>query len=319
MDWKSWAQLIRIPNTLTSCADVLAGMCIAGGAAHSFVIHPVAGVVLSLASIAMYWGGMVLNDVWDLEIDRQQGRPGPLVLGKIGVATARRSAIGLLVAGVFLTALGAGSLLDSTQISASRLAIPVGLACVLVGSIVNYDGPMKRTPLAPAMMGICRGLNMALGMATIASGLGLPLGPSAIPIVIGHATYVTGLTIAARREADLSQSRIRLMAGWGICAAGAILIAFAPSLEGARALRLGSTWVFPCLILVLMLPLARRAIDSIATLNPPRLGMAIKQAIVSIVFLDAALALHFAGDIPGLIVCSLVIPTLILGTLFRTT
>jgi hypothetical protein len=47
--------------------------------------------------------------------------------------------------------------------------------------------------------------------------------------------------------------------------------------------------------------------------------MAIRQAIFSILFLDATVALQYAGDIPGIIIASMVVPTLLLARWFRAT
>ncbi len=325
VDWKPWAQLVRVPNTFTSCADVLAGMCIAGGLSHSFLAHPYVGLVAALASICMYWAGMILNDVFDLEIDIQQGRPGPLVTGRILPATARRAGIALLVAGIaliyFATLIMASSVAPSDALPLSSFAywIPACIACLLAIAIVAYDGPMKGTPAAPAIMGICRGLNMALGLGIVSSGLGMSIGTAAIVIILGHVTYITGLTIAARREAGADQSRTRLIAGWSTCFAGAAAIAIGPRFEPDRWQRLEPTYIFPGLIAILLLPLMLRSLHSIVSLEPKKLGMAIKQSIVSILFLDAALALQFAGNWAGILICGLVIPTLALGKAFRAT
>jgi len=70
---------------------------------------------------------------------------------------------------------------------------------------------------------------------------------------------------------------------------------------------------------LLSLPLARRAYESIATLEPRRLGLAIKQAIVTILFFDGVIALHHSGSTPGILICLLVIPSTLLGRFFRST
>jgi len=46
---------------------------------------------------------------------------------------------------------------------------------------------------------------------------------------------------------------------------------------------------------------------------------AIKQAILSIIFLDAAIALQFGGNLAGMVICGLAIPTLALSRVFRVT
>jgi 4-hydroxybenzoate polyprenyltransferase len=317
---RAWAQMVRVPNTLTSCADVLAGMCIAGGISNHFMKHPGAAIVASAASICFYWAGMVLNDVFDVEQDREQGRPNPIANGKITITVALRSGIGLMVVGILLSFLAPLTIaLGGSKDFGLAMLSPGLVGCLLAVAVYAYDGPLKKSPSAPLIMGICRGLNMSLGVAWIAAVLPVTLGWPAVAVVAGHVAYVTGLTIAARREADLSQSRGRLTLGWGICAFGAACIAFSPRLEMDRPYRLDPEWVFPLLVAILLLPLARRAVDAIRTLRPQQLGMAIRQAIFSILFLDATSALQYSEDIPGIIIASMVVPTLLLARWFRAT
>ncbi len=322
---RAWAQLVRVPNTLTSCADVLAGMSVGGGFAHHYLVYPWAAILGSCASIALYWAGMVLNDVFDIEQDRQQGRPGPLVTGKISIDSARKWGLALLILGVICSALGPFAMTRSADNAPSEsslslwLAVPGLIGVALAAAIYAYDGPCKKSWFAPWIMGICRGLNMSLGIALVAAVIPVALGPASAAVVIGHVLYISGVTIAARREADLHQSRSRLIAGWTICALGASSIAFSTSWEPTRPLRLEPHWVFPLMIAILMLPLGRRVLDAMRTLQPQRLGMAIRQAILSVLFLDAAIALQFSGDLPGIVICLMVLPTLLLSRWFRST
>lgn len=319
-DLRSWAQLVRVPNTLTSCADVLAGMCIAGGTANHFALHPIAAILASCASICFYWGGMVLNDVFDIDQDREQGRPGPLVTGSISLQSAVRAGTVLLACGTILSMvspLGIGPFRERG--SWLWIAGPGLIGCILAAAVFAYDGPCKKSLIAPAVMGLCRSLNMSLGLAIMAAAIPVTLGWSATAVVMGHGLYITGLTVAARREADLSQSRGRLIFGWGICGLGAMLIAFSARMEPDRFYRLEPRWGFPLLITILLLPLLRRAMESIVTLRPQQLGLAIKQAIFTILFLDASVALQFGGDLPGICVALMVVPTLLLSRWFRTT
>jgi len=317
---RSWAQLVRVPNTLTSCADVLAGMCLAGGFQHHFGFHPIPAIIASIASICFYWGGMVLNDVFDVAQDREQGRPGPLVTGKISTRSAAQAGMSLLIAGIALSILAPlGFTLSGEQVSLSQLVGPGMIGCFLAGAVYAYDGPAKKSIAAPAIMGLCRSLNMALGVAVVAAVFPVTLGSAIGCVVIGHGMYITGLTIAARREADLSQSRGRLALGWGICAFGAAMIAISCRFEPDRPYRLEPNGGFPLLVAILLLPLARRAYHSIASLHPQHLGLAIKQAILSILFIDASIALQYAGNLPGICIALMVLPTVLLARWFRAT
>ena len=95
MDWKAYLQLIRLPNVFTAAADSLAGWLLVRGSLEE-TGH---WVPLVLASACTYAGGIALNDVCDIEIDRVE-RPGrPLPSGRISLPIARTLAILLLFSG----------------------------------------------------------------------------------------------------------------------------------------------------------------------------------------------------------------------------
>ncbi len=316
---KAWAQLVRIPNTFTSSADVLAGMCIGGLNTHSFLQYPLAGAIAATGSIALYWGGMALNDVMDLKEDLANNRPGPIARGAIPLRTAQLATGILLLSGVLLATL-AGWLV-TTQWQATFV-----VAIALVLSILGYDAWFKTTPLAPMLMGACRTLNLFLGVA-IARGeniTSLSIDHWGIPIAFG--IYVMGFTIAARKEFLSEQSRMRLATGWAVCALGIACISAllwyhpTPSLQRIISLRgEWSRWFFPALFWILALPVARRAWISYRSLKGPDLGAAIRQAILQILFIDAVIALVYAGSFAGLFIAAFVIPTLYLSRTFRST
>ena len=321
--FKDWAQLVRLPNTLTAAADPLAGMCI--GAAYlqnspgRLPWYLSSAILAACGSVFLYWGGMVLNDVFDFAEDRKNQRPGPIVRGAIGLSLANQAGWAMLVIG-WLVACGASALLHGSLLWTALVA------SLLIGAIIGYDGPLKSTPLAPGLMGLCRGLNLALGMA-IASGTQFHQLPNHLWLYpIAFALYVAGFTIAARKEFLTEQSRKRLWGGWLVCLTGILLFAWtiwkfpSPSLESLRQ-RQGpwSDWLFPSMMLLLSIPVFRRALRSIHSLKGPDLGLAIRTAIINILFIDATLALIYAGPWAGLSIATLVLPTLLLARNFRAT
>ena len=316
--FRAWAQLVRIPNTLTACADVLAGFTLAVGAWWQISGISPSLVVASLSSISLYWAGMILNDVHDLAVDIAQRRNGPLVRGHIAVGTARTAGWGLLLMGVVLAGVAA-KLLPSTD-TAVPFWMVVASAAALATAIVAYDSWLKSTPVGPLLMGLCRGLNLLVGVSLGAcmewqkdldwTSIGLA--------TIGHVLFVTGITLAARREGLLQQSSRRLALSWTVSVIGMSFIAMC-SWSSDRQLRLDAHSWFPILVVLLALPWLRRAFVSIQTPGVGTLVPAIKQAILSIIFLDAAMALQFGGNVPGMIVCGFAIPTLALSRVFRVT
>ena len=119
--------------------------------------------MLLLASSLLYIAGVVLNDVFDLEIDRQERPERPLPSGRISLAGARRLGWNLLFSGVL-----AGT---ATGFFVGHLR-PGIIAALLAICIVLYDAWLKRTPIGPLAMGACRMLNVFLGMTVMDAAFG---------------------------------------------------------------------------------------------------------------------------------------------------
>ncbi len=82
MHVKAYLQLIRLPNVFTAMADSLAG---------GLLVRGVLGetrdwLPLVLASAATYAGGIALNDVFDVEIDRVERPNRPIPSGRVSSA-----------------------------------------------------------------------------------------------------------------------------------------------------------------------------------------------------------------------------------------
>ncbi len=323
---RAWAQLVRIPNTFTAAADIVAGFCILVGTGAWTWSFAIPLLLLCLASISFYWAGMILNDVHDIETDRDHNRPGPLVDERIGLETAQNAGWGLIATGVLLAIIAGWLVPQSLMAALPPFAatlhwVPAAVAVLLSATIVTYDITLKETAAAPVVMGLCRGLNMLLGMSLgwlIIDHRTAPRTVAALAI-LGYILYITGITVAARRESSKTPDPKRSKLGWGLCVVGLIFIAFCSTAEPGRSLRLNPLRDFPVLIGVLMIPWGRRVYESLRARTKESLGSAIRQSIFSILFLDAALTTQFSGVVPGLVVCSLVIPTYLLTRSFRST
>lgn len=164
-------------------ADILAGIAIAGifempeTTAGGLVVK---ALLLVASSVVLYAGGVVLNDVLDLETDRLERPERPLPSGMLPVRMAAWFAAELLLLGIFL----------------AHLAGPLSglIATILAISIVLYDAWFKKfTFLGPLNMGVCRGLNLCLGTSLFGSESYWWLG--LIPLV-----YIFAITLISRGE-----------------------------------------------------------------------------------------------------------------------
>ena len=146
---RAWAQLVRVPNTLTACADVLAGFSIAVGPWFAIDGIAVSLLLMCSASVCFYWAGMVLNDVHDIEADRIQRRKGPLVDGRIDIQTAAIAGWMLLCTGLLLTVVSSYLLPRNP----SKWLV-VGIGSLLAMVIAAYDSRLKATIFGPLLMGM---------------------------------------------------------------------------------------------------------------------------------------------------------------------
>lgn len=309
----AWAQLVRLPNVFTVLADV--------GAAFLLVSHgpyPVGRFVfIVLAGVALYWAGMILNDVFDIDRDRQERPARPIPAGLISLAQAKKFGWGLLLLGVVLAA--ASGYLPAEDRPATWL--PAAVAICLAIMIVAYDGPLKSTFLAPAAMGSCRVLSFLLGAspALIVIGDG-PLFPKyVIAIALGFGIYVMGITAMARNEAT-GGTILNLFVGLIFIIVGAALLAFAPqTAENPVGWHVSPSTIFPIMIGMIALPVVLRGLRAVGDPTPAKIQTTIRVGILTIIPLAASFAVLGAGPAWGLAVFSLAIPSIALAMTFRVT
>lgn len=304
-------QLLRAPNVFTAFADVGMGFYVAGGQEL-----PALGLLCLLAaSGCLYSAGMVLNDVFDVEIDRRERPARPLPSGRVSLGWARTLGFGLLLAGAAIGS-AAGHLAHVEGALPWRSG---AVAALLAACVLLYDGALKSTPLGPLAMGGCRFLNVLLGMSLAAAAAGAQeaLGGYTLfqlAIAGGIGVYITGVTVFARGEAERS-ARSRLVAGLAIMAAGVALLGWAPrwAPAGTAFFLRNPDWVWPACLLLLTVTIVRRCIVAIAQPQPPQVQAAIKQCIFSLIVLDAAVCLLTGPPWAAVAILTLLVPTLLLG------
>src|SRR5690606_24943186 len=95
----------RIPTVFTVIAQVLAAFLVAAGTPDDAeAAWPLAALIL-VAAIAAYWGGMILNDIWDFAEDSVERPSRPLPSGAISLSTARTVGWALLFVSISLAGL----------------------------------------------------------------------------------------------------------------------------------------------------------------------------------------------------------------------
>ena len=289
----SLARLVRLPNVFTAPADIGLGLFAAGGRAP-----PAAALLLPLASAALYCGGMVWNDYFDLEQDRRERPFRPLPSGAASLSAARWLGVGLLAAG-WLLAVPAGRHADGFD------PAPAVIAGLLVGAILLYDRWLKRTPAGPLGMGACRFLNVLLGT----SAVGAEVVPWALRLHLAGVVglYIVGVTWFARTEARTSDPAQLRRAAAVMAAALALGLLVPLHLADGTASPL-----FPYLLVGFAFLVGLPAQRAWSKPEPARVQAAVKRAVLGLVALDAVLATAVAGS-AGLLLLLLLPPAVVLG------
>ncbi len=303
----AWLQLLRLPNVFTAVADVMMGYLVTHGD-----LHPVAHfALLVVASCSLYLSGIVLNDVFDADVDARDRPERPIPSGRITLRAATAVGWAMLASGALV------AWFASFVVSDWRPGI---VATMLAACIALYDGVLKRTPIAPLAMGACRTLNILLGMSLAlpdglaASAASVKWGSAAawlIPIGIG--VYIVGVTIFARRDARIS-SRSQLTGGLIVLLAGIGLLAVVPIWTANRPplVVVRNGWYLLWLWALLALITARRCVSAIWQPTPQRVQTAVRHCVQSIIVLDAAVCVGYAGTFWGFVVLALLFPALLL-------
>lgn len=306
-------RLMRLPNVFTALSDVLMGYVFTR---HSFSPGGALACLL-LASALLYTAGMVLNDVFDLEVDKKERPFRPLPSGQIAVAQARALGFVMLLLGVGFGWL-AGFLYQNDPILPIAFPWRSGaVATVLAVMVLLYDAVLKKTPLGPLAMGLCRMLNVLLGMSLA----GVPeLGGwetlwqgysyAQFAIAAGLGLYVVGITIYAKSEAEAQSQTVKLLLGVAVMLAGVVLMGLAALLT---KLHIQPNYVYWVLLGLLTVTILRRAVAAALDGSSVLVQGAVKHAILSIIMLDAAVCLASGPPVYAIVVVMLLGPAVLLG------
>lgn len=280
--------LMRPANIITAVADILLGfaasgsvLLLAGGGPVS-VAHPQLRVLywLVAATIGLYGGGVVLNDVFDADLDRVERPERPIPSG-----AASKLSASLLGAVLLLSAIAAAFQVSGTS----------GLLATVVAVLaVSYDAVGKHHPmLGPLNMGACRGGNLLLGLSAVPGAVTRFWYLALIPVV-----YIAAITAISRGEVHGGDKRI-LLGSLGLygLVIGSILgllgLPQAHALYAVPFLALFTYLIFPPLL------------KAIASLRPLDVRRAVKAGVMALILLDATVAAVFAGWWYGLLVLAL--------------
>jgi 4-hydroxybenzoate polyprenyltransferase len=264
---RGYLELLRPPNLVTAIADVLAGYAVAGRA------HPAGLPWLMAASVCLYAGGVVLNDFFDRRTDAIERPERPIPSGRVTAGRAATLGAVLLVAGI---------------LAASRASRTSGAVAAAIASFVLlYDARAKRHPIVgPLCMGLCRGLNLLLGVSVNSAAL-----VTLWPIGLLSMVYIAAVTAVSRGEVHGGRQGIATFAliSLGLVLAGLTITALRSAIRPLGQIA----------SLVLVAVLAGRVLPAYWRVqrNPQPLAIrhAVKTGVLSLVLLDSAIGAAYAG------------------------
>jgi 4-hydroxybenzoate polyprenyltransferase len=309
---RDWGQLVRLPNSFTLISDTVAAALIVGT-----YLLPVTAFALTLtASFCAYWAGMILNDIVDLEEDRENRPSRPLPAGRISPVLAGHIANGMLLIGPLL-------ILVVTNFHTSQsLWMGAAFASAALLSIVvrMYNSALKQTFLGPLLMGLCRSLNILMVGCTMLSVSEIEDMPRALLWFAGAiGLYIMGVTVYARRE-ETDSNPVGLVFGLMIEFAAMVALAGFPIWSGTeRAWGLDPNLAYPLLMGLIGFTVIQRGISGVTHPVPRKVQLAVKHAILTLILIDAAVAVMWAGPWFGGAVALMLLPALTTALRFRST
>ncbi len=294
MRMMSFARLMRVSNVFTAMADVWAGFFLVQ--ADLVEVYDVGRLpALLLASACIYSAGMVFNDVFDVERDREIHPARPLPSGEVSVRSA-------VIFGALLHAVGLAS-------AATAGLFPALTTAAVIGLTFAYNGWLKRYRITGSVtMGACRFGNMLLGMSP--SLLILPLRlifPGFLAIYVLVVTLISTLEESERPRGPFTALLAFELVVIG--ALGAYLYSSQSHYPAADELATLAGKVLGALALWILVT----AIGALRRPNRSSIGQVVRVSLMGIIVFDAAMLigtgqLHWAK-----MLVLFLIPTYLLG------
>ncbi len=292
---KGFLQLMRPANVITAISDVLAGVAISG-----FLMKPEMAadiflpvLLLSISTAGLYGGGVVFNDVFDASLDRAERPERPI---PSGVITLREASLW----GGFLLVIGIGTAVTVSVVSGS-----IALAIAVFALV--YNRWSKHNPVVgPLNMGLCRGLNLLLGVSMVTTALNQWWFIAIVPII-----YIAAITAISRGEVHGGDKRALYLAAFLFILVIGVIFGF--SVYGQMM------WWTAIFLLpftgIIFFHLAKAIRNPI----PQNIGKAVKAGVIALILMNAAWAAAFNATELAFLIVALMPVSLWLSRLFAVT
>ncbi|MHB1178970.1 MAG: UbiA-like protein EboC [Daejeonella sp.] len=288
----TYLRLMRPANVVTSVADVLAGIAISGYFLNGS-IHYQFVVLLCISTIGLYAGGIVFNDVFDADLDRIERPERAIPAGLISLREATALGCFLLSAGIVAAWWFSGL--------SGIIAMFIAAAALVYNKFSKHH-----SFIGPLNMGLCRGLNLLLGLSILSYSLNQWYLLGLLPLI-----YIFSITMISQGEVHGGNKR-NLYAGGYLYLVVITLILFISFTQ--------RTWLITLIFLVpfafMILKPLFKAIEEPVGKN---IGKAVKAGVISLILMDAAWAAAFGSIYAALFIACLLPLSIWLSKRFAVT
>ena len=283
---------MRPANIVTSVADVLAGIAISGYFL-TFETDYLPVLMLCISTIGLYGGGIVFNDVFDADLDKIERPERAIPSGAVKLNEA-------IFLGAFLLLSGIAAAFTIAALS-GIIAILIAFFALLYNKYAKHH-----SFLGPLNMGLCRGLNLLLGVSIIASALHEWYFLGLIPLI-----YIFSITMISQGEVHGS-NRNKLYAGaflYLLVISSMLYLSFNKGqLIIALFFIIPFAWmIFRPLFIAIKEPLGKN------------IGKAVKAGVISLILMDAAWSAVFGSPVAAICIALLLPLSLWLAKRFAVT
>lgn len=288
---------MRPANIVTAIADILAGIAIAATLIFS-QFNIAAVILLCLSTAFLYGGGVVMNDVFDAGLDKVERPERPIPSGLIRLSSAAIFGVSLLIIGIACAA--------ASNVQHQFPASVIIAALIAIAAVV-YDKWMKHHSFfGPLNMGICRGLNLLLGMSIYVPAVTHFWFLAIVPVI-----YIFAITMISRGEVHGGKQSTLYLAA----ALYAVVILAILAVSFTEGTLLQTIPFIAFFIIMIFIPL-RNAIRSPIG---PNIGKAVKSGVISLIIMNASWAAAVDNILLALIILALLPVSLFLARAFAVT
>ncbi|HKG41779.1 MAG TPA: UbiA family prenyltransferase [Nitrososphaeraceae archaeon] len=304
--FRQYITLVRLPNIFTAVSNILPGYCIIVTAiSFSFTnanLLYLAGLMVT--SSLLYMTGIVLNDYFDIEIDKKERPTRPLPSGNV----SKRKALIIAI---------------SSTIAANVISLAISwmsfvFALILTAIIIAYDSRLKhKTITGPITMSLARFVNVILG-ASPAFPM-LLLSRESITMLLFIATtlfiYILSISILSKKEVSGKVTRLNIIFSFAIVFVVITSISIAGLIGIFQTVVFVNLALFSAVMIITLISILRGH----ASLGPVYIQNSIRNMIISIIILDSAFVSGIIGLQYGLATLLLTIPSILLARKLYTT